>query len=293
MNEQILELIKLLKIEKYRVKNSEIWTICMNPEHDDKNIGSFSINLDTGLFNCFSCGYHGNIIYLLSDKGTKYTKAIRLWKQLRNTHEIYIPSLPIDKYIIKSYKTNGFSQYALDRLGDDENTRKILEEYNVYSDKMGNPIFLTQNIRGQYTSAWVRENNKYFLIEPIQAKFDGALFGIHLKPTDKNILVEGPFDALAVRKYTGYRAICGFGTYLTDNQYNILENVNNLIVMMDGDYAGRAARFRITNRLVDKPDLYVAGGYLADPDEIGKDLPQILDKVRLNLNYQLINLERK
>lgn len=293
MNETILELIKLLKIEKYHIRNSEIWTLCMNPEHDDKSIGSFSINLNTGLFNCFACGYHGNIIYLLSDQGTKYTKAIRIWKQLRNVHEIYIPSLPIDKYIVKAYKNNGFSPYALDRLGNDDRAKEILTEYNVYSDKMGNPIFLTQNTRGQYKSIWVRENNQYFLIEPLTAKQDGLLFGIHLPPTDKNILTEGAFDAMAVRKHTGYRGLSGFGTYLSKGQYCILENVNNLIVFLDGDNPGRLARDRVWKMLSSKSDLFLAGGYNGDPDEISSDkIFEIIKNAKSNIEYSIMKLRK-
>ena len=32
------------------------------PFHNDKELGSFSINLQTGLYNCYACGEKGNII---------------------------------------------------------------------------------------------------------------------------------------------------------------------------------------------------------------------------------------
>lgn len=270
----IENIIQILELKVYKVKKDEIWTLCLNPEHPDKHIGNFSINLNSGEFNCFACGFHGNIIYLLSNKGIKYGHAIVIWNQVRRakTNELNFPK-EIDKYVVQSYVNNGLSEYALKRIGD----KDVLLEYNVYSDKFDNPVFLTKNRWGNFDSIWVRENDKYWLLEPFEAKSTGILFGVHLPSTAKNILTEGPFDAMMVRKVTGLRGLAGFGTHLSTAQYNLLEQVNNLVLMMDGDYAGRKAREYIYKRLANKGDLFLAGHYRGDPDELEPYLSEIIE----------------
>jgi len=109
MNENLDELLKALKITKYRIRNHSLWTYCLNPNHDDKNIGSFSIDLNLGGFNCFSCGYHGNIIQLLSLSGLSYAKSFYLWRNIQEV-KLELPEKPIDPYLINFY--NSLSAYA-------------------------------------------------------------------------------------------------------------------------------------------------------------------------------------
>ena len=52
------------------LRGSELSAPC--PMHEDR-VGrpdanpSWSINIDTGLLNCFSCGYRGSVITLIAD----------------------------------------------------------------------------------------------------------------------------------------------------------------------------------------------------------------------------------
>jgi len=289
MDEQILELVKLLKIDKYQIRGNEIKTLCLNPEHDDHNLGNFSINLNNGMFFCFACGYKGSIVYLLSENGTKYTKAIRIWNQLRKVKELYIPALPVDKYIIAAYKRNGISQYALDRVGDEN----LLKEYDVYSDNWGNPVFLTKNFRGQYTSVWVRENGKYFLVEPLTARRDGCIFGEHLQETEYCYLSEGPFDSMKLRKVTGQKCIAGFGTYLSKAQISKINKIDNLVLFFDGDNAGRNARNRLFKILENKHDIFLTGKFIGDPDELSdEEIKNVLKRKLSNIEYKFYGANR-
>ena len=53
---------ELLVEEKIKFKQSpaDFVVHCLNPEHDDTN-PSMRIDKITGVFNCFSCGFNGNI----------------------------------------------------------------------------------------------------------------------------------------------------------------------------------------------------------------------------------------
>lgn len=287
MDDNIQEVINILGIKQYHIKGDELGTLCLNENHNDTKLGNFFINLNTGQFHCFSCHYAGNIVYLLNKFGASYTQSFAIWNKISHNREVelYIPDKPIDRYIIQAYKDNGISEYAFNRVKDSN----ILVEYNVFSDENRNPIFLPANERNQIMSIWVRENDKYYLIEPLNAKRNGVLFGEHLYPTEYTVLTEGPFDALAVRKLTGQRGICGFGTYLSTVQLAKLRKMPNLLIMMDGDTAGREARDRIVNYLYDKPDLYIAGGYMCDPDEM-KDMDNIIITSKRIDNYNMFRL---
>ena len=53
------ELLEQQKIP-YKVSPKDFVVSCLNPEHDDHN-PSMRIDRVTGIYNCFSCGYKGNL----------------------------------------------------------------------------------------------------------------------------------------------------------------------------------------------------------------------------------------
>jgi hypothetical protein len=68
----------IIALDKKYKKGKEYQPLC--PFHGDSQTGSFSINLETGLFNCFSCHEKGNIIdYINKVKGfgDKYYSAAK------------------------------------------------------------------------------------------------------------------------------------------------------------------------------------------------------------------------
>ena len=55
----VMELLEERKIP-YKVSPRDFVVKCLNPEHDDNN-PSMRIDRVTGIYNCFSCGFKGNI----------------------------------------------------------------------------------------------------------------------------------------------------------------------------------------------------------------------------------------
>lgn len=283
--EALDEIINILGIKNYVIKGDELGCLCLNPDHDDHNLDNFYINLSNGLYNCFSCGFKGNVINLLYKRGASYTTGLRLWQFVQQDRrvEIILPAKALDKYLVAPFLSR-ISPYALQRVGNQE----ILDEYGVYADESENPIFTTRNYKGEYTSLWVREHGQYLLLDPINAKKSGVFFGEHLLQTDFTVLCEGPFDAMAVRKATGQKALCGFGTQLSNYQMNRLSQMSNVVIFFDGDRAGRRARKQIVYRLKNKSDLFVAGGYNCDPDELtNTQLVQVFENIRNVARFKL------
>ena len=57
--QQIEQKLKEMKLQ-FSVRGNEVQCRCLNPEHKDSN-PSFSINTNSGFYNCFSCGFKGHI----------------------------------------------------------------------------------------------------------------------------------------------------------------------------------------------------------------------------------------
>lgn len=86
MIEDVIQLLNSHGI-KYIDKGNYVKCLCLNPSHNDKRIGSFSIKKDNGICNCFACGFKGNIFTLnkilgedldyKKNKNFEFTKTIK------------------------------------------------------------------------------------------------------------------------------------------------------------------------------------------------------------------------
>ena len=64
---------------------------CLCPFHDDKTLGSFSINPNKGIYKCFACGAGGNAVdFLMNYRGTRLTYPDAL-RYLAKKYSIIIP----------------------------------------------------------------------------------------------------------------------------------------------------------------------------------------------------------
>ena len=64
------ELLVEEKIQ-FKVSPADFVVKCLNPEHDDTN-PSMRIDKITGVYNCFSCGFKGNIFNILINQVTEW-----------------------------------------------------------------------------------------------------------------------------------------------------------------------------------------------------------------------------
>lgn len=266
-------IIELFGTEKYTIKNGELWTLCPNKEHLDHNIGNFSINLTTGDGYCFACGYITSVVQIAEQRNINYEKAFNIWSELRRSepNELDFPDYQISDAVINAYKNNGLSEYAIKRTG----SKELVELFGIYSDKNQNPIFTIKDQYQIYKAIWTRTNDKYYLLQPLTSKHWGALFGLHISPTEYTVIVEGFFDALAVYQKIGQRALALNGTQYSLSQLNTIKKLQPIVVMLDGDNAGKSGRNKLFTALAGT-ECYFCGGYDGDPDELS---PPALAKV--------------
>ena len=73
---------ELLAEEKipFKVSPADFIVKCLNPEHDDTN-PSMRIDKVSGIFNCFACGFKGNIFQLYGEKANYMQIKRELLKQ--------------------------------------------------------------------------------------------------------------------------------------------------------------------------------------------------------------------
>lgn len=64
----ILRIINLLNIKCAKRPKSNGWLDIICPYHNDKHLGSCSVEINTGVINCYSCGNTGHIFKLLMDE---------------------------------------------------------------------------------------------------------------------------------------------------------------------------------------------------------------------------------
>ena len=77
------DLLKNKGIE-YIPKGKDYVVRCLNPEHEDRN-PSMRIDQVTGIFNCFSCEYKGNLFTHFGEKANKMEIKRQLLKKKRGT----------------------------------------------------------------------------------------------------------------------------------------------------------------------------------------------------------------
>ena len=73
------DLLKTKNI-KYIPKGADFVISCLNPEHPDRN-PSMRVDQITGIFNCFSCEYKGNLFTHFGEKANQLQLRRQLLKK--------------------------------------------------------------------------------------------------------------------------------------------------------------------------------------------------------------------
>lgn len=202
---------------RYTSAGKDILVRCLNPEHTDSN-PSMRIDKITGLFNCFSCSFKGNIF-------THYDESLDL---------VNIKALQIKKKIADILKNE-----VLMPLGTEKFRRKhrgiageTYREFDVFThdDWKNRIVFPIRDITGRLIGllgryAFSDADPKYLFYPP------GADLPLYppRPPMHKDsvILVEGVFDVLNLWDKGLTNVICGFGKSLGESRKK-LKKENNI-----------------------------------------------------------------
>ncbi len=236
---------------------SELKVKCFSGLHEDKN-PSLSLNLEKGVFNCFSCGFKGNIQYFFeclgvtqapqiqSKLGYKIKKLQNKLGLIKNKGEVRLP----ENIISVKHDFKGISSKTLEEF------EAFFTDSNGFHDYICIPIYQHKKLKfveGRYRILSDVSDKPKYLRKPAQVSVSNILF-----PLDKIenfthiILVEGLFDVLKLYELGYINSLCIFGTQnFTAAKAKLLDEYGTRMVtiLMDGDSSGSLAATKIQKLL--------------------------------------------
>ena len=231
------ELLQEQRIQ-FKVSGRDYLIKCLNPDHEDNN-PSMRVDNITGIFNCFSCGFKGNVFKHFGAAANFLE--IKRQKLKESIDEKRSASIGFEF-------PKGFAPYVGNWRGIKPETYKHFEAFIHHDSQFnGRVVFPVRDITGKVVAfngrhMTMTEIPKY-LIYPPQAKL--PLYPSTVHPIKgRVILVEGIFDMINLYDKGLSNAICCFGTRNIDaDKLAILkmQNVEGVDIMFDGDDAGQTA----------------------------------------------------
>lgn len=156
MIEDVNELLDKHNIS-YVDKGDKILCLCLNPSHNDRHIGSFSIDKRKRLAHCFSCGFSANIYTLNSVlgedcrnrkfEGYKFTKSLRPKEE---DAKVEYPSPKVIGRLLDPFSNKEVMEY-LNSIGiiSEDFIHKFGIKYTMYSEMIAENLY--GNINESYT----------------------------------------------------------------------------------------------------------------------------------------------
>jgi DNA primase len=258
------------------------------PIHQGDSERAFHVNLNKGAFNCFSCKAHGNVLDLVAaiEQCTVRDAAIKLakWFQVDSTAEVGEPikktprqpssvQTPAQSKVEKSDKpelTNpplkfelrvntshdyglrrGLTQATLDLFG-----AGLCLSKGMFAGRFVIPLHDEQGRLVGYAGRSLNDSEPKYLFPSRDKGFykSDLLFNLHrvletVSPDTPLIIVEGFFDCMKTAQ-AGFNVVSLLGSSLSEAQEELLvQNFNQLVLLFDGDAAGRKATEDCLKRL--------------------------------------------
>lgn len=218
---------------------------------------SWSVNAESGVHNCFSCGFKGPFVslveYLLDlDRGEAATwvrqrGGIERAKKILGTG-MYIHEIPAGQNTDTTKNINEASlalytpppEEALEKRGIDAGSA---EHYGILWDP-AKELWITP-IRDPDDGTlwgWQAKNERYFRNRPRDVQKSHTLFGLDQFAGDVAVLVESPLDVPYLHTNDVDGVLATFGSGISHEQMTLVLSVADIVVSaMDNDKAGREA----------------------------------------------------
>ena len=233
--------------------------MCTCPIHKGgmEQTPSLGINKESGVVHCFTCGYKGDIVTLVSDcYDISYSQAYRklvghfvysggrtldldITRELTPTN--YIRREDVIPYIKINEPSWG---YLISRGIDADKLHLVFPiGYNSNTDSI---MIFVRDLKGNYVGCKTRSIQGKRFTNSTGAKKSTYLYGAYellqssWQPSDPVWICESEIDALTVWSRGGYAVAIG-GSHISKAQLNILKTlgVRRLVDGLDRDEAGR------------------------------------------------------
>ncbi|MGB4951034.1 MAG: toprim domain-containing protein [Rhizobiaceae bacterium] len=237
--------------DHFQIKNkygSE--AICLCIFHEERS-ASLQINMESGLFLCFSCGSSGGPRSLMSELGLSFIEPdddlksimknlIALDRKRKSDEEKVLPESFLDQF---RFETDEWKKRDISGIF----VRKFRLGFSPLQQCLTIPV---RNVNGELLGVIRRNLNwndnvpKYS--EPLNVKKSNHLWGAPWVAREPDahtvVLVEGPLDAVKVWQ-AGWPALAVCGSSLSRAQALLLRrlDVRQVYLFFDNDAAGRKA----------------------------------------------------
>jgi DNA primase len=234
---------------EYKVVGDEAVSRCLF--HSPDRHPSFSVNLDNGLYHCFSCGARGNLAHLISNiKSITYPEAVIFvnsvigwakaskWREDEENKNIAPPSFRISETDLAL-----FTDVPEEFIAGRKLERKYADLFGVRWNPDSRSWILP--IRDPYSAelwGWQEKSGdtRLFRNYPRGIKKSKTLFGME-SFTDGStaIVVESGLDAVRVSSFGKGNGLAVWGLPPSDFQFSLIfERTEQVILCFDNDIPG-------------------------------------------------------
>lgn len=211
---------------------------------------SWSINVDTGLFHCFSCGYRGSIYTLISDvKGVPFAEAKTL--TIRPDMQTVVSRMP-DAYVPLK-RAEPMSESRLGRFVTPPRwarARRALSKdatdlYGLRWELQSESWIIP--IREAHTGelwGWQEksETERIFRNFPTGVKKSRCLFGYDVFVGGRMVVVESPLDAVRLFSEGIPGAVATYGAVVSKAQLHLMTAADEVVFALDNPFIDDAGK---------------------------------------------------
>lgn len=256
-SDDIIEVLEDMGVDVHKLTGDEVNARC--PVHSqykgrESTRNSWYMNVDTGLWHCFTCGARGNLPYLVAQLTGD--------AQHVDTVQRYLASKGIERLRTEDYADDqlepdadwamyvSFEQLPPAVILRRDITAEVGKRFGIKWNPVDRTSVLPVISPTGVLLGWQEKKRDYVKNVPPGMKKGSTLFGIERASAPTAIVLESPFDVARFHTaYSGdeYSAVASFGADMSAKQIDLLaDKFDRIVLALDNDHEG----IRETNRLV-------------------------------------------
>lgn len=283
----VVDALDNLGIRVEKVQGDEVYALCpMHMERVGKEDSkpSWSVNKETGLSHCFSCGYSASFVTLVMDVMKVDFREATTWVRKNGLTLDIIDLLPSRRERPEAPKKSArlvpelvlqeFVEPPEKALQSRLVTAEACRAYGVLWDRREKGWILPVRWPDGLLMGWQFKRGSTMLNEPPRMRKAGAVFGLDTFRGGRMIVVESPLDAVRLHSEGIKGGVSTFGANISDEQIRIImEYAGSVVLALDNDGPGKKETKRLLARLGRVMPTYAFNydGVEALPGKVGKD----------------------
>lgn len=212
--------------------------------HEDRS-PSWSMNAETGLWICYSCGARGTLTSLISEITGSDQSIIDVHKLIIQSTLNRVTAGPKEEQTpdIDWISYGKFKEVPSNLLELRNLDPYIARFYGIKWDTNNKCWVIPIVSPAGELLGWQSKKKGWVRNYPVGIKKSETLFGIERFTSKTAVLLESPLDVVRLGTLVeGVQGLATFGAYVSKQQLNLLSMVaNRVIVAMDNDEAGKQA----------------------------------------------------